>query len=98
MPDVLEPQAKTRVRLEPRRGQKRESTQLLPNLEEEVTSTIQGGSSSSAYIFVESSEATSVSVEDMVQTYVPEIEPAGVHREYSHHNTISSHVCCARVL
>ena len=77
MQDVLEPQAKTRARLEPRSGQKRESKQPLPDLEEEVTSTvlvesgsdpIQGGSSSSADVPVNSSVATSVSVEDMVQT------------------------------
>ena len=40
MQDVLEPQAKTNARLEPRSGQKRESTQPLPDLEEEVTSTV----------------------------------------------------------
>ena len=77
MQDVLEPQAKTRARLEPRWGQKRESSQPLPDLEEEVTSTvpvesgsapIQGGSSSSADVLVHSSVASSVSVEDMVQT------------------------------
>ena len=39
MQDVLEPQAKTMARSEPRRGQKRENTQLLTDLEEEVTST-----------------------------------------------------------
>ena len=33
-------EAKTKARLEPRRGQKRESTRLLPVLEEEVTSTV----------------------------------------------------------
>ena len=38
MQDVLEPQAKARP--EPRRGQKRESTQPLPDLEEEVTLTV----------------------------------------------------------
>ena len=70
MQDVLEPQAKTRARLEPRRGQKRESTQPLPELEEEVASIIQGGSSSSADVPVDSSVATSVNVEDMVQTYI----------------------------
>ena len=57
MQDVLEPQAKTRARLQPRRGQKRERTQPHPDLEEEVTSTvpvesgsapIPGGFSSSA--------------------------------------------------
>ena len=37
MQDVLELQAKTKARLEPRRCQKRESTQPLPDLEEEVT-------------------------------------------------------------
>ena len=37
--DVLKPQAKTKVRLEPR-GQKRDSMQPLPDLEEEVTSTV----------------------------------------------------------
>ena len=75
--DVLEPQAKTKARSEPRRGQKRESTQPLPDLQEEVTSTVlvtigpppnQGGSSSSADVVVNSSVATSVSVEYMIQT------------------------------
>ena len=70
MQDVLEPQAKTRARLEPRWGQKRESTQLFQELEEEGTSTIEGGSSSSADVPVDSSVAASVSVEDMVQTDV----------------------------
>ena len=78
--DVLEPHAKTKARLEPRRGQKRESTQLVPDLEEEVTSKvpvvsgsapIQGGSTSSTDVPVNSSVAASVSVEDMVQTSVP---------------------------
>ena len=64
--DVLEPQAKTKVRLEPR-GQKRDSMQLLPDLEDEVTSTVpvesscaplQGGSSSSADVPFNSSVAT----------------------------------------
>ena len=43
------PQAKTRARLEPRRSQKRESTQLLPGLVEEVASTVpvESGSASS---------------------------------------------------
>ena len=68
--DAQEPQAKTGARLEPRRGQKRESTQLLPDLEEEVSSTVplksgsapfQGGWSSSADVLVDSSVATSVS-------------------------------------
>ena len=54
MQDVLDPQAKMRARLEPRRGQKLESTQLVVDLEEEVTSTIQGGSSSSADVPVDS--------------------------------------------
>ena len=43
MRDILEPQAKTKARLEPRRGQKRESTQPLRDLVEEVehaTSTV----------------------------------------------------------
>ena len=62
-----------------RRGQKRESTQLLPDLEEKVTSTvpvasgstpIQGGSGSSTDVLVNSTVATSVSVQDMVQTSV----------------------------
>ena len=48
MQDVLEPQAKTKARLEPKRGQKRENTQPLLELEEKGTSTVQGGSSSSA--------------------------------------------------
>ena len=39
MKDFLEPQAKTRARLERRRGQKRETTQLLPDLEEEIENT-----------------------------------------------------------
>ena len=71
MQDVLEPQAKTRARLERRRGQKRESTQPLAELEEEVTPTIQGGASSSADVPVDASVAASVRVEDMVQTDVP---------------------------
>ena len=65
--DVLEPQAETRARSEPRRGQKRESTQPLPELAEEVTSTIQEARSFS----VDSSVATRVSVEDMAHTDVP---------------------------
>ena len=69
MQDVLEPQAKTRARPEPRRGQKGESTRLF-QLEKEGTSTIQGSSSSSADVPVGSSMAASVSVEDMVQTDV----------------------------
>ena len=69
--DVLEPQAKTRAWLESRRSPKRESTQPLPELEEEVTSTIQGGSSSSADVPVDSSVAAGVRVEDMVRTDVP---------------------------
>ena len=69
-----------RRRPEPRRGQKRESTQLLPDLEEEVTSTvpvvsgsapIQGGPSSRTDVLVNSSVAASVSADDMVQTSVP---------------------------
>ena len=40
MQDVLEPQAKTQAKREPRSGRKRESTQLLPDLEDEVTSTV----------------------------------------------------------
>ena len=70
MQDVLERQAKTRARLEPRRGQKRESTQLFQELEKECTSTIQGSSNSSADVPVDSSVAASVSVEDMAQTDV----------------------------
>ena len=34
--DIVEPQAKTKARLEPRRCQKRESAQLLPDLEDEI--------------------------------------------------------------
>ena len=34
------PRPRPNVRLEPRRGQKRESTQPIPDLEEEVTSTV----------------------------------------------------------
>ena len=77
--DERETQAKTRGRLEPRRGPKRESTQHLPDLEEEVSSTvpvesgsapIQGGSTLGADAPVDSSVATSVSVEDTVQTSV----------------------------
>ena len=80
MQDVLEPHAKTSARLQPRRGQKRERTQPHPDLEEEVTSTvpvesgsapIPGGLSWSADVLVYSSVATSVSVEDMVQTSDP---------------------------
>ena len=79
MQDVLELQARTKVRPEPRRGQKRESTQPLPDLEEEVTLTvpvasgsapIQGGSSLSADVPINSSVAASVSVDNTVQTDV----------------------------
>ena len=42
-----------------------------PLFEDEVTSTVQGALSSSADVPVDSSVATSVSVEDMVQTDVP---------------------------
>ena len=74
MQDVLKPQAKTKARLELRRGRERESTQLLPDLEKEVTSTvpapIQGNSSSSTGVLVNSSVAASVSVEDVAQTSV----------------------------
>ena len=60
----LRAEGKKSPELEPRRGQKRESTHPLPDLEEEVTSTvpvesgpapIQGGSSSSADVPVNSS-------------------------------------------
>ena len=87
MQDVLKPQDKTRARLEPRRGQKRESTQPLTDLEEEVTSTIsvvsgpapiRRGSSSSADVPVDSSVATSVSIEDVAQTIVPVSTRVGV--------------------
>ena len=70
-----EERPRLRLRAERKRGQ-----QPLPDLEEEVTSTVlvesgsaptQGGSSSSADVPVDSSVATSVSVEDMVQTSVP---------------------------
>ena len=59
----------------------------LPDLEEEVMSTvpvksgsapIQGGSSSSADVPVNSSVSTSVSVEDMVQTRVPISASVGI--------------------
>ena len=80
MQDVLESQAKTKARLEPRRGQKCERTQPLPELEEEVTSTIQGSSSSNADVLVDSSVATSVSVEDMVQTDVPTATSVGIQQ------------------
>ena len=98
--NVLDPQAKTKARLEPWRGQKRESTQLLPNLEEEVDNTtltvlvvcgsapIQGGSSSSADVHVDSSAAVSMSVEDMVQTYVP--LPSDIGIEPSTSGTVGS--------
>ena len=87
MQDVLEPQAKTRARLDPRRDQKCESTQLLTDLEEEVTSTVlvksgsapvQGGSSPRADVLVDSCVATSVSVEDIVQTGVPNSTSVGI--------------------
>ena len=81
--DVLEPQAKTKARLEPRRGQKRESTQPLPELEVEVTSIIQGGSTSSADVRVNSSVAASVSVEDMVQTSDPISTSVGIQPDSS---------------
>ena len=69
--DVLEPQAKTKAKLTPKRGQKPESTQSLLDLEEEVTSTvpvvsgsapIRGASSSSTDVLVNSSVAASVIV------------------------------------
>ena len=68
-------QAKTKARPEPRRGQKRESTQLLIDLEVEVTSTvpvvsgsasIQGGSRSSMDVLVDSCAVVSTIVEDIV--------------------------------
>ena len=67
--DILETQAKTKARLEPRRCQKRESAQPLPSLEEEVasigfiasgSSPIQGGLSSSTDVPVKSSVHISV--------------------------------------
>ena len=66
------PQAKTKATLEPRRGQKRASTQPLPDLEGEVTSTVPvvSGSSSNPDVPVDSSVAASMSVEYMVQTSV----------------------------
>ena len=85
--DVLEPQAKTKAGLERRTDQKRESTQPLPDLEEEATSTvavrsgsaqIQGGSSSSTDVLVESSVAAIVSVEDLVQNSVPISTSVGI--------------------
>ena len=78
-----------KARLEPKRGQKRESTQPLPDLEEEVMSTvlvvsgsspIQGGSSSSPDVLVNSSVTASVSVEDMVQTSVTLSSTVGIIR------------------
>ena len=92
MQDELEPQTNSKASLEPRRGQKRESTQPLPDLEEEVTSTvpvasapapIQGGSSSSADVPLNSSVAASVSVEDMAQTSVPISTSVGIQRASS---------------
>ena len=89
--DVVETQAKTKARLVPRRGQKRESTPPLPDLEEEIENTtltvpvvggcapIQGGSNSSTDVHVNSSVATCVSVEDMVQTSVPISTSVGIH-------------------
>ena len=80
MQDVLEPQAKTKARLEPTRGQKFVCALLLPDLWEEVTSTvpvvsgsapIKGGSSSSTNVPVNSSVGASVRVEDMVRTSIP---------------------------
>ena len=83
--DVLKPQAKTRVRPEPRRGQKRESTQPLTDLQEEVTSTVPVESGAapiqgswSADVPVDSSVGTSVSVEDTVQTSVPISTSVGI--------------------
>ena len=90
MRDILETQAKTRARLEPRRGQKRQSTRLLPDLEEEVEYTtltvpvlcgsapIEGGSTSGTDVPVNSSVATSVSVMDMVQINVPVPSNVGI--------------------
>ena len=69
------------------RGQKCEGTQLLRDLEEEVTSTvpivcgsapIQGVSRSSTDVSVDSSVAVSVSVEAMVQTSVPVPSNVGI--------------------
>ena len=71
-------------------GQKRERTQPLPDLEEEVEKTalsvpvlrgsapIQGGSSSSTDVPVVSSAAVSMSVEDMVQTNVHVLSDVGM--------------------
>ena len=87
MQDVLEPQAKTKARLEPTRGQKFVCTPLLPDLWEEVTSTvsvvsgsapIQGGSSSSTNVPVNYSVAASVRVEDMVRTSIPVSSDVGI--------------------
>ena len=78
--DILEPQAETKAGLESRRGQKRESTNLIPDLEEEVDNTtwtvldvcgsapIQGGSSSSTDVLVVSLAAVSIIVEGTNQS------------------------------
>ena len=76
--DVLEPQAKTRARPEPRvRSVKAHNLSKI--VEEGVTSTVpvKSGSAadSSAEVLIDSSVATSVSVEDMVQTSVPIATP-----------------------
>ena len=80
MQDVLEHQVKMKARLELRTGQKRESAQPRPDLEEEVTSTvrvarssapIQGGLSSSTDAPINSSVVMSVSDEEKVQISVP---------------------------
>ena len=83
MQDVLEPRLRLKARLEP-------STQPLPNLKEEVENTIltalvvrgsapiQGSSSSGTDVLVDSSAAMSMSVEDMVQTSVPDPSNVGI--------------------
>ena len=73
---VLEPQAKTRARVEPRRGQKREITQPLTLTV--PSDPILGGSTSSTDVPVNSSVTASVSVEDMVQTSVPVSSDVGI--------------------
>ena len=80
MQNVLEPQAKTKGFLDPKRCQKRECKQLLPDLEEEIENAMWAifvgvgsapthrGSSSSTDVLVVSSTAVNMSVEKIVPT------------------------------
>ena len=86
--DVLEPQAKTRARLESRRGWRAKAPNLFQIwrkrsrrstvLVESGPAPIQGGSSSIPDVPVDSSVATKVIVEDMVQTSVLNSTSVGI--------------------